>query len=252
MRNYFTRRSFLGLLGLGGLSNRPLQDFHLNDTKTKPLTVLFQGDSITDGNRGRSNDPNHILGHGFVFAIASQLGASYPERQLTFINKGVSGDTIEDLHVRWKTDTLDLKPSVINILVGVNNVLSRIRSEKFTEPSTFQHDLATLITSTQESLPGTTIVLCEPFILPVGMVKENQILWQREIKAVQEATSAVASTFNCIHVRFQQPFTDAIKKASAEYWIWDGIHPTYNGHGLMAHEWMKQAGKIIPELRPGK
>jgi hypothetical protein len=29
--------------------------------------VLFQGDSITDGNRGRSADPNHILGHGYVF-----------------------------------------------------------------------------------------------------------------------------------------------------------------------------------------
>jgi hypothetical protein len=28
--------------------------------------ILFQGDSITDGNRGRSADPNHILGHGYV------------------------------------------------------------------------------------------------------------------------------------------------------------------------------------------
>ena len=29
--------------------------------------ILFQGDSITDGNRGRGADPNHILGHGYVF-----------------------------------------------------------------------------------------------------------------------------------------------------------------------------------------
>ena len=30
----------------------------------KATVVLFQGDSITDGNRGRSADPNHILGPG--------------------------------------------------------------------------------------------------------------------------------------------------------------------------------------------
>jgi hypothetical protein len=30
--------------------------------------ILFQGDSITDGNRGRTADPNHIMGHGYAFS----------------------------------------------------------------------------------------------------------------------------------------------------------------------------------------
>src|SRR5437762_12480413 len=54
--------------------------------------IEFQGDSITDGNRGRSADPNHILGHGYQFIIAAKFGAELPERHLTFINRGVSGD----------------------------------------------------------------------------------------------------------------------------------------------------------------
>ena len=58
--------------------------------------VLFQGDSITDGNRGRSEDPNHILGHGYVFIIASKYGAAFPERDLTFLNRGVSGNKVAD------------------------------------------------------------------------------------------------------------------------------------------------------------
>ena len=41
--------------------------------------VLFQGDSITDGNRGRSADPNHILGHGYAFIIAARHGAGFAE-----------------------------------------------------------------------------------------------------------------------------------------------------------------------------
>ncbi|WP_437231094.1 hypothetical protein SH661x_002346 [Planctomicrobium sp. SH661] len=41
--------------------------------------VLFQGDSITDGNRGRTSDPNHILGHGYAFLIAAKFGGEIPE-----------------------------------------------------------------------------------------------------------------------------------------------------------------------------
>ena len=67
------------------------------EAAARGFTVLFQGDSITDGNRGRSNDPNHILGHGYAFSVAAELGAKYPERGLHFINKGVSGDKVKDL-----------------------------------------------------------------------------------------------------------------------------------------------------------
>jgi hypothetical protein len=41
---------------------------------TPGARIVFQGDSITDGNRGRSADPNHILGHGYVFIIAARQG----------------------------------------------------------------------------------------------------------------------------------------------------------------------------------
>ena len=59
--------------------------------------ILFQGDSITDGNRGRSADPNHILGHGYAFLIAAKFGAAFPEAKLEFFNRGVSGNTVLDL-----------------------------------------------------------------------------------------------------------------------------------------------------------
>ena len=37
--------------------------------------ILFQGDSITDGNRGRHSDLNHVHGHGYQYILASELGA---------------------------------------------------------------------------------------------------------------------------------------------------------------------------------
>ena len=88
---------------------------------TPGARILFQGDSITDGNRGRSADPNHILGHGYVFIIAARHGAAFPELKLDFLNRGVSGNTVLDLEKRWQKDTLDLKPDVLSILIGVND-----------------------------------------------------------------------------------------------------------------------------------
>jgi len=56
--------------------------------------LLFQGDSITDGNRGRGADLNHVHGHGFVYLLAARVGAGAPEQNATFLNRGVSGNTV--------------------------------------------------------------------------------------------------------------------------------------------------------------
>jgi lysophospholipase L1-like esterase len=62
--------------------------------------ILFQGDSITDGNRGRGADLNHVHGHGFVYLLAARLGAGSPGQNATFLNRGVSGNTVLDPRTR--------------------------------------------------------------------------------------------------------------------------------------------------------
>jgi lysophospholipase L1-like esterase len=93
----------------------------LLDNLPKDTCLLFQGDSITDGNRGRNQDPNHILGHGYVFLIGARNGAALPEKNLTFLNRGISGNTVQELARRWRQDTLDLQPDLLSILIGVND-----------------------------------------------------------------------------------------------------------------------------------
>jgi hypothetical protein len=88
---FHTRRSFLKNASLGGISIsvlpqlQPIGEIESGIAgKKDPHIFLFQGDSITDGNRGRNNDPNHIMGHGYAFSIASRVGARFPEKGLTF------------------------------------------------------------------------------------------------------------------------------------------------------------------------
>ena len=193
--------------------------------------ILFQGDSITDGNRGRSTDPNHILGHGYAFLIAAKFGASLPERRLTFLNRGISGNRVSDLAARRQSDILDLQPDLLSILIGVNDADRGVPLEEFEQ--TYDDLLAGIVAAR----PAVRIVLCEPFTLPVGKRIAQWDTWSADMKKRQQIVAQLAAKYHAAFVRFQKVFDDAVKRAPAEYWIWDGIHPTYAGHQLMADEW---------------
>lgn len=212
----------------------PIPAFH------KDARVLFQGDSITDGNRGRNMDPNHILGHGYVFVIAARYGAAFPERNLTFLNRGVSGNTVLDLAKRWQQDTLDLKPDILSILIGVNDNSKGVPFDQY------EQVYDKLLADARAANPNVRIVLCAPFTLPVGKKKEKYEEWNAGIKQRQEIVAKLAGKYHAALVRFQPVFEAACQKAPADHWIWDGVHPTYSGHELMADEWVRTVREFWP------
>ena len=206
----------------------------------KDARVLFQGDSITDGNRGRSEDPNHILGHGYVFIIAAKYGAGFPERNLTFINRGVSGNKVTDLAVRWQKDTLDLKPDVLSILIGVNDNSSNLPLDEY------EQIYDRLLSDARAAFPEVRLVLCEPFTLPVGNKKTEWEQWSAGIKHRQKIVAKLAEKYHAALVRFQRAFDAACEKGPADHWIWDGVHPTYSNHQIMADEWVRAVREFWP------
>ena len=206
----------------------------------KDARVLFQGDSITDGNRGRSADPNHILGHGYAFIVAAKYGAAFPQLDLVFMNRAVSGNKVTDLAGRWVKDTLELKPDVLSVLVGVNDAGGGLPMEEF------ERVYDQLLTDAQAANPKVRLVLGEPFTLPVGKKKENWEKWRADMQQRQEVVARLAKKHGAALVRLQQVFDEACKRAPAEYWIWDGVHPTYSGHQLMADEWVRTVAAFWP------
>jgi len=186
--------------------------------------ILFQGDSITDGNWGRNLDLNHILGHGYVFIIGAMLNARHPERNLTFINRGISGNTVRDLQDRWKADALDLNPDYLSILIGIND------AGKGITPEDYELSYDKLLSDTVAVLPGIRLILGEPFQFPGD---------SDDMKKRQKIVARLSVKYHAALVKYQHIFDNACAQAPAKYWIWDGIHPTCAGHQLMADEWMR-------------
>jgi lysophospholipase L1-like esterase len=206
--------------------------------------ILFQGDSITDGNRGRNEDPNHILGHGYCFIIAAKFGAQYPERKLTFMNRGISGNKVTDLSARWQSDTLDLKPDVLSIMIGINDS-GKIPLDQY------EQVYDKLLGDAEAANPNIHFVLCEPFYLPKDGHKEGDERDQ-DVKKRQAIVAKLAGKHHAALVKLQQVFDNACKRAPAQYWVWDAVHPTYSGHQLMADEWIKTVSQFHIKRKENK
>jgi lysophospholipase L1-like esterase len=187
--------------------------------------ILFQGDSNTDGNRGRSLDPNHILGHGYAFITAARHGAAFPERKLDFFNRGVSGNTVLDLDKRWAKDTLALKPDLLSVMIGVND------NGKGVPLETYEATYDKILTDARAQNPKLKLVLMEPFVRHPGKPVPEGIV------ARQAIVAKLAQKHGAALVQLQKLFDDAATKTAVDYWVWVSVHHTYRGHQLMADEW---------------
>ena len=204
---------------------------------------LFQGDSITDCGRERAQEavPNYsqALGPGYAGKIAGDLLADYPSRQLQIFNRGISGNRVVDLYARWKCDAINLAPDCLSILIGVNDTWHEFSSKNGVELDRYEQVYRMLLEFTRSRLPETVLVLCQPFVLPTGVVTPE---WEVEIQARRVIVERLAKEFGAIHVPFQEMFNEALKEAGPDYWTHEGVHPTPAGHTRMARFWRKCVG----------
>ncbi len=197
--------------------------------------VLMQGDSITDGGRWPGDDFNHIMGQDYAYILAGEIGLTYPERNLTFINRGVSGNTATDLAARWQADTIDLHPDVLSIMVGVNDTFYGKGETLEAYEATYDK----LLADTIARFPNIKIVLGEPFLMPVKSYAQDYPAKRAELEKRQAVVKALGAKYHLPVVLYQEAFDAALSRAPADHWSWDGVHPTYAGHALMAETWLK-------------
>lgn len=228
--------------------------------------VLFSGDSITDGNRGKCMDCNHIMGHGYQYIVAGRLALDNAENMPKFINKGYSGENAYDLLQKWQEDVIDNKPTVLSILVGANDAgygyFHNLTPEGAKDR--YETNLRAILEKTRNELGDIKIILCEPFYFPLDKSdysyknsphpdgveapfkrpdsndSEDSVAYREAATMKIRATAKkLAAEFDCIFVPLYDKIKENAARSRIEYFVWDGTHPSVAGHMIIAEEWLK-------------
>ncbi len=200
------------------------------------MRILFQGDSITDA--GRSREKDRLLGVGYATLVSAEMGFENPNKY-KFLNRGISGNRIVDLYARIKSDIINLKPDVISILIGVNDTWHELDLSNGVPTSKFEKIYCMLIEEIKESLPNIKIMILEPFVLKGSATEEKWDAFYADVSEKAAAAKSVAEKYSLPFIKLQDKFNEALKTAPSDYWLIDGVHPTFSGHELIKREWIK-------------
>jgi acyl-CoA thioesterase-1 len=208
----------------------------LKQLEIKPgQTVLFIGDSITDAGRTlRSYKP---FGFGFVHFIANYLLAKYPTYNLKIINRGISGNTIRDLKSRWKKDTLDHKPDILSILIGVNDVWRQFATEDelphAVQLEEYESTYRQILNETKQKC-SSRLVICQPFMF----CDDSANPMFARLRDYIETVDRITKEYDCLLIPFQNQIDALIKQVPPQKWSADSVHPELWAHSWLAQQWL--------------
>ncbi|TSA81109.1 SGNH/GDSL hydrolase family protein [Deinococcus detaillensis] len=206
----------------------------------KPQRWVFIGDSITD--TGRREDPEGY-GDGYVSRIREQLLVDDPACPIEFMNRGVSGDTVRDLRQRWQSDVTALKPDLLSVKIGVNDVWRSFDGapNQAVNAEEYRATLRGLLG--EASILECRLVLVTPFLVEVDKADPMRLEVENRARIVGE----LADEFGAVLVALQPAFDAAVDASTPQRWAPDRVHPSGAGHLLIAQTWLSAVRAAYPD-----
>lgn len=204
--------------------------------------ILCQGDSITDFLR--SGESNEYMGSGYVTMLAGKVALAHPGKYQV-MNRGISGNRVVDLYARIKIDVINLKPDILTVLIGVNDVWHEIARENGVAPEKFEKILSMFVEEVKEALPDIKIILMEPFVLSGKDTAGHMDRFAPMVAQNAQACRRVAEKYGLGFVPLQEKLDAFAEQTSAEYVLYDGVHPAPAGHALICESLFEEMNKIL-------
>ncbi|MBT8291807.1 MAG: SGNH/GDSL hydrolase family protein [Eudoraea sp.] len=178
----------------------------LPDVKNNENRVVFMGNSITIG--WSHHQPEFFEGKPYV-------------------NRGISGQTTPQMLVRFRQDVIDLKPKVVAILAGTNDIAGN------TGPSTLEMIADNLMSMAElAEANGIKVVLCS--VLPAYDYPWRKGLKPNEkIPALNNMIKAYSERKGFVYLDYFSAMTDGNNGLRQNLGS-DGVHPNKKGYELMA------------------
>ncbi|MBR4728124.1 MAG: GDSL family lipase [Clostridia bacterium] len=190
------------------------------------MRILFQGDSITDAGRDRS-DP-HELGQGYPLYTAGFLCKDFPTTAFEFLNLGISGDQTKQLVERLQADFIDVDPDIVSIHIGINDTWHRAETRDWLPGDVFEAQYRTVL----EAIKANThakILIIEQFLLPV----EDKAFFREDLNGKIDITRKLARAYADAYLPLDGLLAKACVGQSPYHWSADGVHPNDNGSAFI-------------------
>ena len=196
-------------------------------------TILFIGDSITDSYRNREND--RYRGSGWATMTAGKIALDYPGKY-DIINRGIGGNRTVDLLARIKSDCINLKPDIMTVMIGVNDVWHEVdyKNGVSVEYAEVLYDL--FIRQVRQALPNTKIFILEPFAFKGCATEKYWDVYQHEMPLRSQISRRIAEKYSLPFIELRDKLQALVDETSVAYVCYDGVHPTCAGHELISRE----------------
>lgn len=207
------------------------------------MKILFQGDSVTDAGRDRSNP--HDMGEGYAKYASAMLEDSFPDVEFEFLNLGVSGDRTENLVARLENDFVEIQPDIISIMIGVNDVWHRFLCGIETTDSQFEENYRTILQAIKEKT-NAKIFMIAPFTIDDCYSDKAELREEldRKIAIVERLAGQYADAYLNIDAVLSALDADGDKMTYSQ----DGVHPSAEGACFIGQKYLEAVSALVGAL----
>lgn len=200
--------------------------------------VVFIGDSITDCGRMYENHP---YGNGYVKIAIDLITAKYPERNITFINKGIGGNKVTDLYNRWYDDVIIHNPDWLSIKIGINDLHSYLNNENNGVSSALFEEVYIKILDEAKKKTKARLIMIGPFYMSLSNDKSPKFRTKvlETLPKYINIVHKLAKKYNAILVETHSVFQKQLKYRIPDFFCVEPVHPHQNGHTVIAIELLK-------------
>jgi len=226
-RLIFVIGSIIGLLVFTGiiiwLAWPTIRDVHWNnknktyieENKTAEINqIVFLGDSITEG-----------------FFVNDFLSS-----ELMIYNRGISGDTTDGVLDRLESNVLDIKPAVIILLIGINDI------HRGTSLTVIENNYYDILNSIKETLPNC-VVYIESVYPTNSMIYSHFPEYWDEIISFNETLQTFANDFDYEYIDVYSELVDEVE-LNRNY-TFDGLHLNQDGYIIVSQVITSKVDELV-------
>ena len=206
------------------------------------MKILFQGDSVTDACRDRSNI--HDLGEGYPKYAAAMMQDAFSHVDFEFINLGIGGNRTEHLVARLGNDFVDIQPDIVSIMIGINDVWHRHSHNIPTSDEDIERNYRTVLEAIK-SRTHARILIIQPLLMESANPGVAEL--REELTAAQAIIKRLADEYADAYLPLDTILNTETKEAPT-YYTADGIHPTPDGACYIGEAYLKAIAPLIELL----